>query len=483
MTALAAVKEAAPSRKRRPALHAVPESGYLPRLAPPRPKRSAIAEYRKAAKLMGIKLFPWQTLAAEYMTALYGKRWRYPELAVVVGRQNGKTQLLLPRVVMGLLRGERIMHTAQDRALPRDVFVEVADFMEREFRGALRSKPRLANGTEQIVMLNGGRYRIVAPSRGGARGPSNDLVIVDEAREMKDHDFVGAAQPTLTVSSSPQMIYLSNAGTDESLVLNGLRARAQLDPTMGYLEWSAHEDRPIDDRTGWREANPSLAGGLHAKAHMDFLERMYKAYTDDGHPEIFETEHLCRWVTTELPRIVPDVAWDRARGTTTDPERPAMGIAQDPSGRRASAAIAWMDDGIVNVYVLADVDGYPVDLATFADEVLVEARRLGIRQVAYDSWTDRDLARYFPKYAKPMQMSEWEAAGIRFARSVESGQLRYDDPDGVLTADMAHTVRRNTNHAWIATRASDERPTTASFAAIRAVWLATNPAPAVPRVY
>ena len=73
--------------------------------------------------------------------------------------------------------------------------------------------------------------------------------------------------------------------------------------------------------------------------------------------------------------------------------------------------------------------------------------------------------------------------GERFVRAVESGQLRYDDPDTLLTGDMAYTVRRSTAHGWVATRASDERPTTASLAAIRAVWLATTPAVKKPQVY
>lgn len=483
MTALAALAEPESTPKARPRrLAAVPRGAHLPRIAPPRPRKSRIDELIAVAKRCGITFYPWQVEAGTYMTATKGKRWRYPELCVAVARQNGKTELLVPRIVMGLENGERIMHTAQDRSLPRDVFVKVADIMESEFAGSLKSKPRLANGTERIQTVNGGLYRIVAPSRGGARGPSNDLVIVDEAREMDDFDFIAAAQPTLTVSESPQFIYLSNAGTEDSVVLNSLRERAG-DPELGYIEWSAHEDRAIDDRAGWLEANPSLAGGSHAKAHMAFLERMYRSYDEAGKLEIFETEHLCRRVITEAPRVVPELAWERAgEQPVSTIYRPVMGIAQDPQGRRASAVIAWVTDGMVNVHVLADYDGYPVDLKAFADLVTTEMRKLGCRSVAYDAWTDRDLARYF-KDPKPMQAAEWEGGCLRFAREVESGSLRYSDPDGVLTGDMAHTVRHDTPHAWIAKPASHERATTASLAAIRAVWLATNPSPQPPRVY
>ena len=78
----------------------------------------------------------------------------------------------------------------------------------------LRDLPRFGSGQEEIRLRNGGKYRIVAPTRGGARGPSNDLVIVDELREMDTLDFIAAAKPTLIASPSPQIVYLSNAGTD-----------------------------------------------------------------------------------------------------------------------------------------------------------------------------------------------------------------------------------------------------------------------------
>jgi hypothetical protein len=476
------VKRAKPVKKA-PKLHPVPHSGYSPRIAPPLPESSDIAELRQAAEVAEKPLYAWQDLAGRYITAKKDGKWLYREIVLVVGRQNGKTSLLVPRIVMGLLSGEKIMHTAQDRALPREVFIEVVDIMEAKYRSLLKRKPRLANGTESIEMMNGGKYRIVAPSRSGARGPSNDLVIIDEAREMTDTDFIGAALPTLTVSRSPQTIYLSNAGTEESVVLNALRKRAESDPTLGYLEWSSDPERQRDDRTGWRQANPSLADGVNAEGHMTFLEEMYSKYVAENTPEIFDTEHRCLWVDTEMPKLLADVVWERARDVVGEPVRPSLGLAQDPQGRRISAALAWQRDGNVHAYLLADIDGHPVDLEAAAEYVKPHIRKLGVRQrILYDSWTDRDLARFFDD-AKPMQGADWESACDRFVRTANSGQLRVEDPDGALTLDMANTVRRSTSHGWIAVRASEERPNTGALALIRAVWLATMPAPVGPKVY
>ena len=249
-----------------------------PRIAPPIPRRSRIREFREAAKLSGIRPMPWQLHAARILTGWYRGRWRFPEAALVVARQNGKTTLLVPRIVMGLRAGERIMHTAQNRELPREVFGEVADVLgPRPLEYGIRSI-RLANGQEEIRMHNGGRYRIVSPSRAGARGHPSDLVIVDEAREMESFEFVAAAEPTLTTSKHPQVLYLSNAGDEGSVVLNGLRRRAELDPKLAYIEYSAAPERALDDREGWAEANPAL--GITIRE--EYLEDQYRKHSLGG---------------------------------------------------------------------------------------------------------------------------------------------------------------------------------------------------------
>lgn len=133
-----------------------------PRVAPPAP--ATTSKFDAIAKGIGIKLFPWQKIAGRYMVARSGKHWRYRDVVVVVGRQNGKTELLLPRITEGLERGERILHTAQNRTLPRKVFMRVAQHaMAREDVFSFRQ----ANGQEELVLKNGGSYTIVAPKRGG----------------------------------------------------------------------------------------------------------------------------------------------------------------------------------------------------------------------------------------------------------------------------------------------------------------------------
>jgi hypothetical protein len=416
---------------------------------------------------------PWQIIAARVLMAQSRGRWQYPEVCIVVARQNGKSEILVPRLLRALEQGERVMHTAQNRQLPREIFERVADLTPRSW---LRKPIRLANGQESITTWSGGVYRIVAPTRGGARGPSNDLVIIDEVRELDSFEFVAAAGPTLTASRNGQTIYLSNAGDETSIVLNGLRERAETDPKLAYLEWSAAPERDIDDRDGWREANPALGFTIR----METLERFRTQYAQQ--PAIFETEHLCRWVRTMLPKLVSDVAWQRAAAPLEAMLRPALGTGVDPDGRRAAGALAWrQSDGTIGLTMAAEWTGAPVDIDEAGRQLRQLAMNIGASSVGYDPLTDRDLARHFDN-PKSIGGAEYAAACARFVSTIESGQLRWHDA-AIVGSDLGFTVRKGVGDAWIAVRANDERPIVAATAAIRAVWLATNPSDGVPTVH
>jgi hypothetical protein len=281
----------------------------------------------------------WQDVVARYLEAMTpAGRHLYREVAVVVSRQNGKSEILVPLIVKRLREGKRIMHTAQDRSLPREIFYRVADIFAIDpvlfpVRNGRPTRPRFANGQEEIRLANGGVYSIVAPTRGGARGPSRDLLIIDEVRELDSWDFIAAAKPTMTASDDPQTVYVSNAGDETSVVLNALRERAAEDPGLAYLEWSAAPSRDPGDVKGWCEANPAMGHEPEGMGSVQAnLEAEYRSNRLSGTLSIFETEHLCRQVVSMRERLVNDAAWLSGEAELAIPKRSFMGIAMDPKG-------------------------------------------------------------------------------------------------------------------------------------------------------
>ena len=461
-----------------------------PRVSPPTPARADVAGFRETAAEMGITLMPWQETAARFITAVGpGKRRLYREVCLLVARQQGKTTLMKPHIIRELRGGRKVMHIAQNRELPREMFGLIADTMaetDSDLFPRRRGKiiwPRYGSGQEEIVLTNGGGYRIAAAGRGGARGHANDTVIIDELREMETFDVVSAAEPTLTMSRDPQMIYLSNAGHDESVVLNSVRDRAGKDEALAYLEWSADPQRAADDPAGWSEANPALG---HYPSVLRTLETAYRKAQLSGNLSIFETEHLCRWVTTMRERLVDEYEWSLCRSDAPleDQRRPFMAVSMSPDGSRASAAIAWQrDDDMMGLRLVFDVTGSPIDTDALGRDMREFALRHGVPVVGFDPVTDSQLAKSFRK-TESISGLKWANATARFVTIVKAKRLLWDDADQV-TDDLTWTARKphDESGSYQAVRANDDRPITAALASIRAVWLAsTGQKPAAPKV-
>lgn len=458
-----------------------------PRIAPPRPLRHDLDDYRQVAAGLGIEPMPWQDTAATYTTARGPEgRYLYREVAVVVGRQNGKTTFTKPLIVARLKAGRHIMHIAQVRELPRIMFEAIADVIEAEDPDLLprrRGKviwPRRGAGSESIVLTNGGSYRIAAAITGGARGHSIDDLIIDELRQMDSFDVVNSAKPAQRFSLDPQTIYLSNAGTDDSVILNSLRKRGtDGDDSLAYLEWSADPDYDPSDRRGWVQANPSI--GHYPQVLLD-LETDYIAAKLGGNMAGFETEALCRWVHAMRPVLVSSEEWDacRAEALPKATGRQHIAVSMDPEGTRASAALAWLgEDDICYLTSLGEVRGDPIDTSAIGQEWRKSAKT----KVGLDPLTDGELGKFF-KATKPISGGEFANATSNFARRVQSGRLRWADAAAVGD-DLRWTSRKENDEtgSFQAVRANDDRPITAALASIRAVWLATGLRAAPPRIY
>jgi hypothetical protein len=452
-----------------------------PRICPPAPMRSMLSEFEANAAELGITLYPWQRTAARYLTALEDRgrgrprksdtdAWKYKEVCVVVARQNGKTELFLPRILMGLKRGETILHTAQNRRLPRKTFLRLAKLIAAA--PELNYDIRKANGQEEITTPDGGRYFLVAPNA-SARGESADLVVIDEVREQRDQELMDAMLPTITARPNSQIVYLSNAGAVDSVVLNDLRDRGTTkdEPRLAYIEWSASPDRDIDDVDGWAEANPALGYGQTTMETLTYFRRNRPVAS-------FETENLCRWVNSVREPLVDMGAWARGEAAVGDPDRPEMAVSMDPSGTRASVAVAWQrPDDKVALRLLFDVPGNPIDVDRLGRDVKARARAVGVRVTGFDPMTDKQLVRHFAR-SKSLTGQEFANATARFVELVESGRLVWEDCAAV-GEDLTWTARKQHDESgsFQAVRANDERPVTAALASIRAVWLASQPRP------
>lgn len=474
MTAVAAAK----SRKQQ-------FGAERPRIAPPLPARTEVGQMLDVAKHIEIELYPWQITDCRYLSARSPSGWLWPEVATLVARQNGKTTVLELLVLTRMVkRGHRVMHSAQNLSLPIESHDWLADTIARYYPELLgKNGVRKAQGQQAITLKNGAHYRVRAATRSGARGGSNDLVVIDEVLDFDDFDFVAAIKPTLIASKEPQIAYFSNAGTPESAVLTSLRNRGDNDRSLAYLEWSAPPDSDPGDIKCWLLANPSVG---HNPALLANLEREYQANLLGNTMDIWDREHLCRWTARSgQPPLLNPEEWERLDFTATDaPRMPILGVKVDPSGSRASAVLAWQRESGIGLEVVADVTGDPIDMSLLGPDMRQLAAKMRAKLVVFDPTTDADLARYFVK-SKPMGTRDYAAATEKFVHLALNRQIAVRDSEGILARDLQHTVRTSSsNGTYVAIKDAPDTTNTAIEAAIRAAWHASEPKPfAIARIH
>ena len=472
-----------------------------PRIGTPLPpgSRSLGPVMVAIAGIGGIDYLPWQVYAANNALQLNPTgRWAKRGVGLLVARQNGKTKLLAGRILAGLfapqLAGERlILHTAQDRTVPREVFealVETIDAVPAFRKRIPKRGIREANGQERIRTRDGTTYRLLAPRPAAFRSWAADLIILDEGRELST-ELWGAAIPTQRARPNPQWWVVSNAGDADALLLHQIVTRGRAaaadpdsDPRMCYLEWSAADPAcELTDRAEWARANPSLGYFLTEETILEELVALDET--------AFRTEILCQSVEQAGVSAVPAADWVRCTGTPTpfDPEetRPWFGVGVDPDGRNAAlVAAAWTGEDTDRRLVVQLVESWSdpeaVDTLAIAAEVLSWVRMWRPRALGYEPATDQviadHLSRHLPKgTVVGVTGQAFTAASSSLWDAVVNHRLLHPG-DERLNAQVAAAGRSDTGDGnWRITRKDSGGPIPAVTALARAVHLAYGPTP------
>src|SRR5215472_14002799 len=320
-----------------------------------------------AEKVIGEPFLPWQRWLAVHALELNPDgSYRFRVILVLCARQNGKSTFKRTISLWRLyIDGARlILGVAQDVGLAREQWQYALDTIETspELRGEL-AKVRRVNGDEwfrvrpeerrelehrelgydddhwdeSATLKTGGRYKIAATNRKAGRGLSIDELNVDELAQMWDWKPWSALYFTTMARPDAQIWCMSNAGSDESVVLNRLRdaALSGRDPSIGLFEWSALDDCQLDDWTQIRQANPSLGHTISPAA--------IRTAMTTATPAVYRTEVLCQKVD-QLDGAISYAAWKDCHDPqgTLDKLRDRTAACFDiaPDGAHATLTVA-----------------------------------------------------------------------------------------------------------------------------------------------
>ena len=434
---------------------------------------------------------PWQDYVSERsLECDPDGRLIHDRVVVLAARQNGKTAWLAARILWELyVRGSRLsIHTAQDRALAREVFTKVCELAQANpYLAAEIADIRQANGQESLRLKSGSTYKIIAPTEGAARGLSVDgVAIIDEAREHRDFGLWGAISKTTMATDNPQIIITSNAGHSLSLMLNHFRdlgrataASPELDPGLCFMEWSADPAFDLGDVRGWAQANPALGHG-----HMT-LAKLEAAFKTDP-PEVFAVEVLCRWVET-MRGIMPEGAW----AACADPDRvqiepgALLYLAFDITPSRDEAAVVAAcptDDGLVVSVVEQWSNPRGIDEHEVARAIAKWAETYAVIGVGYD-----------PRFAwscaarlESLGLVTRDIGGVRFYRASQElfeavvNRRLIHPGDAYLNHQIEAAARQDiADGSWRISRRQSGQSIAAVVALAMAVHMASDPAAGV----
>lgn len=265
----------------------------------------------------GVNLLPWQKAIIYRWLAVYWDddeqkwKWSNPKAGLLVPRQNGKTEIIIARIIGGMVfMSEALIYTAHSDKTVDEVKRRVQNFFyqaKEEIRDLLTAEfDKEPKSLDYIELRNKGRCVFRTRTRTGGLGTTNDTLILDEAQEETDAQQE-ALLPTISAGKSQNQQIL-RAGTPPSGGGAGtvfIRIRQNVidgkDHDTCWQEWSVELLTDPHDEDAWYFANPSL--GYHL---------MLTAVRNEAKDMAVDSFNKMRlgWVAgIESKRAIPDAWW------------------------------------------------------------------------------------------------------------------------------------------------------------------------------
>ena len=436
---------------------------------------------------LGINLMEWQRFVCIHGHKVRADgRWAHSELGLIMARQQGKSTLMMLRILTGMFVWGEGLQLASAHRLTTSLetfrqivgLIETHPKLEKEVK-----KIRWQHGAEEIELFGNRRF-VVKAANNAARGLSKpETIHLDELREYKDEDAWSSMRYSMMAAKNPQVWIYSSAGDQHSVILNKLRERALASATtndpIGWFEWSAEPDAPIllpSGEMNWSafaQANPSLGITIHP----DNL----RAVINDP-PDIVRTEVLAQWVDTinsaidaqkwamcQIDAVLLDPEQATWLGLDLSPDRKfgALVAAQRLSGERFYIQLlhTWSNDYSLN------------DLAV-ANDIAPYVRKYNTQTVAYSKRTSQAVASRLSSAG--IQVTDMDGAIYaescdRWLGAINSHRLQHSGQEELTQQTLSAAKLPFGDGSWIIGRRASRVAVCASVASALVTYFATQP--------
>jgi hypothetical protein len=436
---------------------------------------------------LGINLMEWQRYVCIHGHKVREDgRWAHSELGLIMARQQGKSTLMMLRILTGMfVWGEGLQLASAHRLTTSlETFRQIVGLIETNPRLEKEVKKiRWQHGAEEIELFGNRRF-VVKAANNAARGLSKpETIHLDELREYKDEDAWSSMRYSMMAAKNPQVWIYSSAGDQHSVILNKLRDRALASATtndpIGWFEWSAEPDAPIllpSGEINWdafAQANPSLGITIHP----DNL----KAVINDP-PDIVRTEVLAQWVDT-INSAIDAQKWGLCQTDPIplDPEAPTwLGLDLSPD-RKFGALVATqkLPGERFNLVLLHTwSNDYSLNDLAVANDIAPYVRRYNTQTVAYSKRTAQAVASRLVPAGIPitdMDGAIYAESCDRWLGAINSHRLQHGGQEELTQQTLSAAKLPFGDGSWVIGRRASRVAVCAAVASALATYFATQP--------
>ena len=436
---------------------------------------------------LGINLMEWQRFVCIHGHKVRPDgRWAHSELGLIMARQQGKSTLMMLRILTGMFVWGEGLQLASAHRLPTslETFRQIVGLIETNPRLEKEVKKiRWQHGAEEIELFGNRRF-VVKAANNAARGLSKpETIHLDELREYKDEDAWSSMRYSMMAAKNPQVWVYSSAGDQHSVILNKLRERAlasaTTDDPIGWFEWSAEPEAPIllpSGEINWSafaQANPSLGITIHP----DNL----KAVINDP-PDIVRTEVLAQWVDT-INSAIDAQKWALCQTDPIplDPEQPTwFGLDLSPDRKFAALTATQRLPGEKFNLVLLHTwsNDYSINDLAVANDIAPYVRKYNVQTIAYSARTAQAVAsRLIPAgfSCTNMDGAIYAESCDRWLGAINSHRLQHGGQDELTQQTLSAAKLPYGDGSWIIGRRASRVAVCAAVASALATYFATQP--------
>jgi hypothetical protein len=436
---------------------------------------------------LGINLMEWQRFVCIHGHKIREDgRWAHSELGLIMARQQGKSTLMMLRILTGMFVWGEGLQLASAHRLTTSLetfrqivgLIETNPKLEKEVK-----KIRWQHGAEEIELFGNRRF-VVKAANNAARGLSKpETIHLDELREYKDEDAWSSMRYSMMAAKNPQVWIYSSAGDQHSVILNKLRERALASATtndpIGWFEWSAEPDAPIllpSGEMNWSafaQANPSLGITIHP----DNL----KAVINDP-PDIVRTEVLAQWVDT-INSAIDAQKWAMCQidAIPLDPEQPTwLGLDLSPDRKFGALVAAQRLSGERFYIQLLHTwsNDYSLNDLAVANDIAPYVRKYNTQTVAFSKRTSMAVASRLNSAG--IQITDMDGAIYaescdRWLGAINSHRLQHSGQEELTQQTLSAAKLPFGDGSWIIGRRASRVAVCASVASALVTYFATQP--------